>query len=281
MGLGHNMKEQSDGEITEALKIILRKFDPLYETGENRDKYLPLYCYTATSSYALGLTHEERHKTVKTLRQLFDFFYTLTIEASGKYHNLWREYCQFNHDNHSSSAVLHHSKSCNFTEGKTFVCLGFPDGYYFDKNEPGQEFGEITYVIHGMYNFLKANTNYDCIFPDDELLIASNLYENIINNPDNKRVFLKLRLKKSDIAYVTQSIKEENKATEEKINQLIGRLLLLKTGQALALKDNYKIAEPFGNCRYKLCADIAEFKDYESERENALRYLGIIAQCIR
>lgn len=275
------MAKHTNEEITKALDIICQRFDPLYNISEDKDKYLPLYCYTATSSYALGLPPDERNKTIITLRKLFDFFCNLTIDKTGKYHEQWEKFCLLDNDNHSFSASLHRSNACNFTEGKTFVCLGFPFGYYFDKEDPGQEFGEITYVIHGMYNFLKVNTDYNSIFFNDELKSASDLYERIINSHNNRRVYLKIRVKKSDVAYVTQCIREDNKASKEKIEAAIGNAIFNELQVALALKDDYKLAEPLGNCCYKLCDNIVEIDNPEMEREMAIKYLEIIKSVLK
>lgn len=275
------MKKNTEEENMEALNIVLQSFNPTFNMGENIDKYVSLYCYTATSSYALGLTPDERHKTIYSMRLLFDYFYDLTIEKTGKYHEQWEKYCITNYDNHCSSAMLHHSKANNFTEGKSFVCLGFPSGYYFDKNEPGQEFGEISYVIHGMYNFLQENSNYASLLYSNEIKRASELYESILRNPNNRRVFLKMRVKKSDVEYVTQNIRDDNRATEENINKAIAKVIITKIPEALALKDDYRFAEPLGNCCYKLCEDIVEINEPEKEREMAIKYLDILLNCIK
>lgn len=267
--------------LANACKHKLDCMDPLRGIKEGADRYVPLYCYTATSSYALGLTKLERQEVVRSLRKLFDYFYELTIEKTGKYHVEWEEYTMHS-VSHESSAQQHRINAANFTEGNTFVCIGSPEGNYFNDKEKGSEFGEITYVIYGMYNFLKNNTDYDKSL-NNEIRIASDLYESIINNPNNRRVYLKMKLKKTDIAYTSDTINDRNRANEETLNikirtiyDLIPILGSNSNGALICstmLKDGFQFAHPLGNCNFELCDGVKEIKDIVFERKMAIEYI--------
>jgi hypothetical protein len=49
------MDAQNTEAITNACMLILKHMNPLLGIKENAEQYIPLFCYTATSSYALGL----------------------------------------------------------------------------------------------------------------------------------------------------------------------------------------------------------------------------------
>lgn len=165
------------------------------------------------------------------------------------------------------------------------MCMGSPDGYYFDDNELGLEFGEITYVIYGMYNFLKNNTDYDNLISSD-IRAASDLYEGIINNPSNRRVYLRMRLKKTDIAYLSDTINERNRASEEAVDKRISFIMeMLPTrdpNQCTAamcsamLNTDFQFAKPLGNCKYELSEGVEEIKDIIFEREMVSAFIKLI-----
>ena len=279
------MDAQNTEAITNACMLILKHMNPLLGIKENAEQYIPLFCYTATSSYALGLTKKERQEVVQNLRRLFDYFYDLTIEKTGKYHSEWEEYSK-TFVTHKGGAMSHRSNVSNFTEGNTFVCIGSPDGYYFNDKEQGLEFGEITYVIYGMYNFLKNNTDYNNLINSD-IRTASDLYEDIINNPSNRRVYLRMRLKKTDIAYLSDTINDRNRASEEAVNKQLSFIFdILPTrdpihctaaGCSAMLNAEFQFAKPLGNCKYELCEGIEEIKDVIFEREMASAFIKLIA----
>ena len=272
--------------ITDACVLLLKHMNPILLIKEKSDQYIPLYCYTATSSYALGLTAQERHEVILNLRKLFDFFYELTIEKDGIFHAAWKEYT-FHSVSHEGTARNHRQNISNFTEGNTFVCIGSPDGYYFDDNELGLEFGEITYAIYGLYNFLKNNTDYNHLL-NNELQTASDLYESIINNPANRRIFLRMKLKKTDIAYLSDAINDVHQATvesvDEKVKWLIGSYLPTRDPRfhlnsaaacSAMLNSNFQFAKPLGNCKYELCEGVEEIKDIIFEREMVSTYIKL------
>ena len=274
--------------ITNACTLILNHMNPLREIKEDANQYVPLYCYTATSSYALGLTRNERQEVVMCLRNLFDFFCNLTVEKDGRFHAEWTEYARLNRaESHIDSVLGHRSRIANFTEGNTFVCIGSPDSYCFNDKEQGLEVGEITYVIYGMYNFLKHNTDYDDLIKSD-IKEASDLYESIINNPRNRRVYLRMRLKKTDIAYLSDVINDDHRATVELIDDKVSFLcnhylksrkphMCSEAACSAMLNSDYQFAKPLGNCKYELCEGIEEIKDIIFEREMASAFVKLIS----
>ncbi len=279
------MNTQNTEPITDVCKLLYKHMNPLLDIKEGADQYIPLYCYTATSSYALGLSKQERNEVVRNLRMLFDFFYELTIEKTGKYHAEWEEYAKIS-ISHKGGAMSHRMNISNFTEGNTFVCIGSPDGYYFDDNEQGLEFGEITYVIYGMYNFLKKCTDYDQLF-NNELQAASDLYENIVTNPCNRRIYLRMKLKKTDIVYLSDIINDAHRATVESVNEKVKFLcdvglpsrnphLCTAAICSAMLKSDFQFAKPLGNCKYELCEGVEEIKDIIFEREMVTAYINLI-----
>ena len=278
------MENNNTEAFSNAIKYIKQHMNPVYGITENADQYIPLYCYTATTSYALGLTVQERQSVLLELRKLFDFFYDLTIEKTGRFHAKWEEYVHSTTDPvHLLTAMLHRNKAANFTEGNTFVCIGVPAGSYFDDKEVGHEFGEITYAIYGMYNFLKLHTNYEDLF-NSELQKASCLYKEIISNPNNRRVYLKMRLKKTDIAFLSDAINEANKATVEAVDEKVQYIcdFLLRFPEtsfesaadySVALNTGFQFARPLGNCKYELFEGIEEFNDVAFEKKLASSYI--------
>lgn len=280
------MENQNTEAIVGACRLLYKHMNPLLDIIENAEQYIPLYCYTATSSYALGLTKSERQNIIQSLRKLFDFFYELTLDHNGKYHSDWNRFADLYPDIcHISSIKSHREKVSNFTEGNTFVCIGSPDGYYFDSKVKGLEFGEITYVIYGMYSFLKEFTDYEQLF-NSELQKASDLYESIICNPANRRIYLRMRLKKTDIAYLSDTINEKNIATIEKIDKKVGFLcdvsipsrdpfLCSAAVCSAMLSADFQFAKPLGKCKYDLCEGVEEIKDIIFEREMASAFVKL------
>lgn len=272
--------------IKDACMLLYKHMNPVLDIKENAELYVPLYCYTATSTYALGLNKQERREAILKLRKLFDFFYELTIEKGGKYHSEWDEYAKKNPSMaRVSSAMSHRDNASSFTEGNTFVCIGSPDGYYFEDSVPGFEFGEITYVLYGMHSFLKDLTNYEHIITKD-IQTALDLYVSIISNPSNRRIYLRMRLKKADIIYLSDAINEGNRANEESINNKIEFLRNVHLPSrnphncsaaacSVMLNSDFQFAKPLGNCQYQLCDDIEEIKDIVFEREMATAFIKL------
>ena len=251
---------------------------PTNNIRENKDKYVPLYCYTATSSYALSLSFNERQNTVVSLRKLFEYYCKLLMEKDSKYYLEWKEYALENKVPYVSIA-LHYQSVANFTEGNTFVSIGSPDGYYFDPGTKGLEFGELTYVMRDMYDYLKEYYDYYSLI-DNAHIKDSELYETIINNTNNRRVFLKARLLKSDITYFGNILRDECRANAEtfddRMNDIMSYFLCCtnnRSSQAAILRPDFKFAEPLGNCKYSLSNGISEITDIEKERSMAYIYL--------
>lgn len=280
------MNAQNIEAIKDICLLLYKHMNPVLDIKENADLYVPLYCYTATTTYALGLTKQERQEVIQKLHKLFDFFYELTIENGGKYHSEWDKYAKKNPSTaRLSSAMSHRDKVSSFTEGNTFVCIGSPDGYYFEDSVPGLEFGEITYVLYGMHSFLKELADYEQIISGD-IQTAFDLYESIISNPCNRRLYLRMRLKKSDIVYLSDAINEGNRANEESINKRIEFLRNVYYPSrnpynctaavcSVMLNSDFLFAKPLGDCQYKLCDGIEEIKDIVFEREMATAFLKL------
>lgn len=244
-----------------------------------RDEYLPLPCYTATSTYSLGLTFEERMNVVKSLRELFDFYYKLLVQEDAKYNAIWEQYRTESEIKGyrcgSLDIELHHSKASNFSEGNTFVCFGLPAGYYFDGSVKGMEFGELTYVIYPLHQCLKLKTDYDSLISDD-IKESADLYERITKNPDNRRIYLRGRVKRSDILSIGDGVIDNDHVNEMKLDMFINYALewismsspgmISSPNLVLRLKNDFKFAEPLGNCSYNLYKGVEEFFDIETEK---------------